>query len=35
MKPIWDAEAKVKKDAEARKGMLALAREVGVKVIDY
>merc|ERR1711963_323922 len=32
MKPIWDAEAKAKREKENREGMIKLAKEVGVKV---
>ena len=32
MKPIWDAEAAAAKQEANRVGMIALAREVGVKV---
>ena len=33
MKPIWDAEKAVKKEAANRESMLSLAAAAGVKVI--
>lgn len=35
MQPIWDAEAKAKKDKINRQSMITLAHEAGVKVQNF